>query len=253
LLYTLRVNALKPAEPPESSTSRCETDMLLSISLAVYNERATLKEVVARIQATQILHEIIIVDDGSTDGTDAVVDELSRLPGIQTVRHARNRGKGAALRTAFARATGNVVIVQDADLEYDPAQYAALIAPITSGEADVVYGSRFLPDSDASISFTTLWANRVITGFFNVVTRQRLTDVETCYKAFRRETLALVLPLLVEDRFGIEIELAARLAKIPGVRVVERPIRYRARSKREGKKIRWTDGVRALWCVVRYR
>jgi hypothetical protein len=117
----------------------------------------------------------------------------------------------------------------------------------------VVYGSRFLPNAAISISRTTYWANRIITGFFNRIFGQQLTDVETCYKAFRRETLEQIVSLLVEDGFGIEIELAARVVKLPGVRVVERPIRYHARTRREGKKIRWTDGVRALWCICRYR
>jgi hypothetical protein len=138
-------------------------------------------------------------------------------------------------------------------LEYDPADHAALIEPIVNGEADVVFGSRFLPGSDISISRTSYWANRFITFFFNWVTGQRLTDVETCCKAFRRETLRQILPSLVENRFGIEIELAARVGKIPGVRIVERPIRYRARTRREGKKIGWIDGLRALWCILRYR
>jgi hypothetical protein len=146
-----------------------------------------------------------------------------------------------------------VVIVQDADLEYEPVDYTALIGPIVRGEADAVFGSRFHPDSITSISLTSYWANRLITWFFNLVTRQLLTDVETCYKAFRRETLQQILPLLVENRFGIEIELAARAGKIPGVRIVERPIRYQARTRREGKKIGWSDGLRALWCIFRYR
>jgi glycosyltransferase involved in cell wall biosynthesis len=225
----------------------------LSIVMPVFNEAGTIEQVIDNVHRSVIRHELIVVDDGSSDGTAELLQHFVGTVGVRILRRGRNRGKGAALKLAFAEACGEVVIVQDADLEYDPAEYSALIQPILSGEADVVYGSRFLTGSDVSISRTTWWANKVITAFFNRVLGQQLTDVETCYKAFRRTTLEQVAPLLMEDRFGIEIELAARLARLPGVRIAERPIRYRARSRREGKKIRWTDGVRALWCILRYR
>jgi hypothetical protein len=146
-----------------------------------------------------------------------------------------------------------MVVIQDADLEYDPKDIPGLIQPILDGHAEVVFGSRFLHGRPAGIAGISYLANRVITRFFNLVFRQRLTDVETCYKVMRRDILQQVLPKLVEDRFGVEIELAARLSKIPGIRIVERPIRYTPRTRAEGKKIGWRDGVRALWCIVRYR
>jgi glycosyltransferase involved in cell wall biosynthesis len=226
---------------------------LLSVVMPVFNEIATIECAIGSVQRSEIGHELIVVDDGSNDGTGELLRQFIGKTGFKILYQAENRGKGAALRIAFAQATGDVVIIQDADLEYDPVEYPMLIEPILQGEADVVYGSRFLPHAAISISRKTYWANRIITGFFNRILGQQLTDVETCYKAFRRETLEQIVSLLVEDRFGIEIELAARVAKLSGVRVVERPIRYHARTRREGKKIRWTDGVRALWCILRYR
>jgi glycosyltransferase involved in cell wall biosynthesis len=225
----------------------------LSVVMPVYNEATLVEEMFGRIRSASADCEIVIVDDGSTDGTQQVLKRLEGMPQVRVFCQPQNCGKGAALRRGFAQATGAAVIVQDADLEYDPADYAALMEPLLDGTADVVYGSRFLPGSDSHMPRNRRWANRLITWFFNRVTDQRLTDVETCYKVFRREVLQQVAAQLVENRFGVEIELSARIRKIPGVRIVERPIRYRGRTRREGKKIRWTDGVRALWCIWKYR
>jgi glycosyltransferase involved in cell wall biosynthesis len=225
----------------------------LSVVMPVYNEVGLVERIFAQIRAASADCEIVIVDDGSTDGTQEVLKRLEGLPRVRVFCQPKNSGKGSALRRGFALARGRAVIVQDADLEYDPADYAALVEPLVSGTADVVYGSRFLPGSDCVILRNRRMANRLITWFFNRVMGQRLTDVETCYKVLRREVLEQVEDQLIEDRFGIEIELSARIAKIPGIRIVERPIRYHGRTRQEGKKIRWTDGVRALWCIWRYR
>lgn len=226
---------------------------MLSVVVPVHNEAATIVEVLKRVRASRLPRELIVVDDGSTDGTAELLGQFGECVNVHVIRQASNQGKGAALRTGFARATGEIVIIQDADLEYDPADYDRLVEPIINGTADVVFGSRFLPDSVTTISRTTRSANRLITWWFNLAMHRRLSDVETCYKAFRRSTLEQILPALSEDRFGIEIELAARACKIPGVRIAERPVRYHGRTSREGKKIGWLDGIRALWCVVRYR
>ncbi len=242
-------------EPTMPSEGLKQADPLqqLSVVMPVYNEVQSLERIVSLIREVSVDCEIVIVDDGSTDGTQDVVKRLGDLPQVRIFCQPTNKGKGAALRRGFELATGAAVIVQDADLEYDPADYAALLEPLTSGTADVIYGSRFLSESDCVILRNRRIANRLITWFFNRVMGQRLTDVETCYKVLRREVLVQVMDQLVENRFGIEIELSARIVKIPGIRIVERPIRYHGRSRREGKKIRWTDGVRALWCIWRYR
>ena len=226
---------------------------MLSIVIPVYNEAETARQVVEVIQQTPIEHELVIVDDGSSDNTYESLKHLESQANVRVLRHPENRGKGDALKTGFAAVKGDLVIVQDADLEYDPGDYPALVEPITSGAADVVYGSRFMKGADSQISNTTYWANRMITRVFNWVYWVKLTDVETCYKVFRREIIQKVAPQLIDSRFGVEIELSARVVKIPGIRIVERPIRYRARTREEGKKIGWVDGVRALWCIIRYR
>jgi glycosyltransferase involved in cell wall biosynthesis len=245
--------AVSGATTPRAWARQVSAIAQLSVVMPVYNEVGLVEKMFARIRSASAECEIVIVDDGSTDGTQEVLERLAELPQVRVFCQAKNCGKGAALRQGLVQATGSAVIVQDADLEYDPADYAALMEPLLSGTADVVYGSRFLPGSDAHMPRNRRWANRFITWFFNRVTGQRLTDVETCYKVFRRETLDQVAGQLVENRFGVEIELSARIAKIPGIRIVERPIRYRGRTRREGKKIRWTDGVRALWCIWKYR
>lgn len=233
---------------------------VLSIVMPVYNEAKTLEAVVGQVRAVPLAHQLVIVDDASVDGTREVLDRLASLPGVDIISHPANRGKGAALRTGFAHARGKVVIVQDADLEYDPADIPRLAEPILQGEADVVYGSRFLPapENDQArgtrdMARANYLGNRALTWLFNRRYRQRLTDVETCYKALRLDILRQIEPRLTEDRFGIEIELSARIVQLPGVRIVERPVRYRPRTHLEGKKITWKDGVSAVRCVWRYR
>jgi glycosyltransferase involved in cell wall biosynthesis len=225
----------------------------VSVVLPVFNEAATVDEVFAKVRGAVASCEVIFVDDGSVDETQPLLERLSQLPSVHVLHHSINRGKGAALRLGFTRASGDLVVVQDADAEYDPSDYPMLFEPIVNDEADVVFGSRFLCAAGPSMPWATRSANRLITFCFNCVHGQRLTDVETCYKVFRRNVLQQILPTLVENRFGIEIELAAKVLKLPGIRIVERPIQYQARSRRQGKKIRWTDGVLALWCILKYR
>jgi glycosyltransferase involved in cell wall biosynthesis len=226
--------------------------MLLSVVIPVYNERQTLLEILRRVRAVPVVKEIVLVDDGSTDGTRELLRDLEGQPDLRIVYHPENRGKGAALKTGFLEARGDIILVQDADLEYDPADYPRLMEPILNDQADVVYGSRFLPSEEGESRWC--WhalANRFLTFSSNVFTRLKLTDMETCYKVFRREALLALAPGLKQRRFGIEPELTAKVAR-QGYRVCEVPIRYRRRTYREGKKIGWRDGVKAVWCIVRY-
>ena len=225
---------------------------LLSAIVPIYNEANTLQQVVDKIRETGIPTEIILIDDGSDDGTSAVLDRLRDDPDIKIASHVVNQGKGAALRTGFTVATGDVVVVQDADLEYDPDDYKRLLQPILEGRADVVYGSRFSgPDRRVSRFWHEI-GNRLITYLSNLSTNLMLSDVETCYKMFRRQMIETVGPTLNERGFGIELEMTAKLARLKGIRFHELPIRYRGRSYAEGKKINWRDGFRALWCIMRY-
>lgn len=224
----------------------------ISVVIPVYNEQATVAELVRRVRAVPIPKEIILVDDASTDGTRHVLDSLDRGQDLRVVLHERNLGKGAAVRTGFAQVTGDIVIIQDADLEYDPRQYRRLIQPIVEGVADVVYGSRFLPVGPHRVLY--YWhsvANRALTMLSNMFTDLNLTDVETCYKVFRREVIEAIRPTLKEDRFGIDPELTAKIARRK-YRIYEVGISYFGRTYQEGKKIRLPDACRVFWSILRY-
>jgi glycosyltransferase involved in cell wall biosynthesis len=217
----------------------------------VYNERATLEEIVRRVQSEPTPKEIVIVDDCSSDGSLDIARRLAAAsPNVRVVAHDRNRGKGAALRTGFAEARGDAVVVQDADLEYDPADYPRLLAPIAQGRADVVFGSRFAGGEAHRVLY--YWhsiANRVITTASNALTNLNFTDVECGYKVFTRDVARRLA--ITENGFGVEIEITARVARLR-VRVFEVGVSYAGRTYDEGKKITWRDGVWALWCIAKY-
>lgn len=223
--------------------------LVLSVVIPVYNEAATVATAVARVRALDIPLEIICVDDASTDGSLGVLERLLAEGQIDLLlRHERNRGKGAALRTGFEHATGDVVVIQDADLEYDPRDLPRLLEPIADGRADAVFGSRFLGGPHRVLYFWHRLGNGLLTLVSNMLTDLNLTDMETCYKMMRRDLLQS-LPLRT-DRFGIEPELTARLAQA-GARIYEVPISYSGRTYSEGKKIGWKDGIAAFWHIFR--
>jgi glycosyltransferase involved in cell wall biosynthesis len=222
----------------------------LSVLIAAYNEERTIAEVIGRVRAVPLPIEIVAVNDGSTDQTGDALDRLHREGSIDVVvHHARNRGKGAALRTGIAHATGDVIVVQDADLEYDPAEFPSLLEPIAQGKADAVYGSRFLSGPHRVLYFWHSVGNRLLTLLSNMFTNVNLTDMETCYKMVRAPLMKSLV--LTSDRFGFEPELTARLAQ-SGARIWEVPISYAGRTYAEGKKIGWRDGVAALGHIVRF-
>lgn len=226
--------------------------MKLSIVVPVYNEKDTINQILERIEKTPYEKEIIIVDDCSTDGTREILrflDSSSRIPSARFLYQPVNQGKGAALRTGITAATGDIVIVQDADLEYDPADYGTLIQPITAGLADVVYGSRFLSGPHRVLFFWHSLGNRVLTLLSNMFTDLNLTDMETGYKAFRRELFSKIA--IEENRFGFEPEITAKIAKLR-CRIYEVPISYFGRDYSEGKKITWKDGIAALYFILKY-
>lgn len=234
---------------------------LVSVVIPVFNEVSTIQTVVDRVAGAPFEKEIVLVDDGSTDGTREVLDRVAREerrpdgPGgavpVRVYFQPSNRGKGAAVRRGLAQAKGAILAIQDADLEYDPDDLPALLDPIVSGEADVVYGSRFLGDVTGARS-TNVLGNRLLTAFSNLVSGLRLTDMETGYKIFRREAIEPILPTLKSERFDIEPELTAKVAR-HGLRIVEVPIAYAPRDHAAGKKIRWRDGLGAVRAIVRYR
>ena len=224
--------------------------MKLSVVMPAYNEAKTIREIVRRVQAVPVEKEIVIVDDGSTDGTRDILRELDGKDGVRVIFQPFNQGKGAAVSTGFRQATGDVVIVQDADLEYDPMEYPKLLAPIEQGHADVVYGSRFLGGGARRVLY--FWhtiGNRFLTLASNMFTNLNLTDMETCYKMFRREVVASMR--IESRRFGIEPEITAKVAR-RGYRIYEVPISYYGRTYEEGKKIGWRDAFSALWTIVRH-
>ncbi|MCC7072365.1 MAG: glycosyltransferase family 2 protein [Deltaproteobacteria bacterium] len=225
--------------------------MLLSVVIPCFNERATLAEVVRRVRAAPFRKEIIIVDDGSTDGTREILQELAHAhPEVRPVLQPQNAGKGAALHAGFAHATGDVVLIQDADLEYDPVEYPVLLNPILEGKAHVVYGSRFTSRPHRVLYFWHSVANGVLTTLSNMVSDLNLTDMETCYKVFRREVLAQLE--LSEKRFGFEPEVTIKLSRLEGLRLFEVPISYDGRTYAEGKKIGAKDAVRVLFVLGRH-
>ena len=221
----------------------------LSVVVPCFNERETVEEVVGRVLASPWVAEVVVVDDASTDGTGEVLAKLED-PRLRVLSHERNAGKGAALRTGFAHASSEYVIVQDADLEYDPVEYGTMLEPLEAGLADVVFGSRFLSGRPHRVLY--YWhslGNRALTLLSNMFTDLNLTDMETCYKAFRREVLDTIT--VEENRFGIEPELTAKVAH-GRWRIYEVGISYAGRTYAEGKKIGWKDGVAAFWHIVRY-
>jgi glycosyltransferase involved in cell wall biosynthesis len=223
----------------------------VSVVMPCFNERATILAIVQRVLAAPFDKELIVVDDGSNDGTREILQsEVAQLPGVTVLLQEYNRGKGAALRRGFAIARGPIVLVQDADLEYDPRDIPAVIEPIVAGDADVVYGSRFLGGPHRVLYYWHSVANHLLTTFSNMVTDLNLTDMETGYKAFRREIIRSID--LVENRFGIEPEVTVKVARIPGIRIYEVPISYRGRRYEEGKKIGLSDAFRAVYCLAKY-
>jgi glycosyltransferase involved in cell wall biosynthesis len=240
---------------PESNTHEAPGHPLyppcLSVVVPLYNEETTLAEVVRKLLSVPCLHEIIIVDDGSNDGSEVVAGELARQhPQVRLIRHERNAGKTAALKTGFALTTGEIVIVQDADLEYDPREIYGVIRPILEGHADVVFGSRFLVRRAARVLYFYHYvANKLLTFLSNALTNLNMTDIETGYKAFRGEIIRNML--IDSSGFGFEVEVTAKIAKLK-LAIYEVPISYYGRTYDEGKKITFRDGLMALWLVLRF-
>ncbi len=226
----------------------------VSVVMPVYNEKDFVTQTVKRVIATGIVSEIIMVNDFSTDGTKEVLDEIKKELStskvkINVIHQERNQGKGAALRRGFRSVTGDIIIIQDADLEYNPSEYPKLLEPIFDGRADVVYGSRFMGGTHRVLFFWHMLGNKFLTLFSNMLTNLNLTDMETCYKVFKTEVLDDIT--LTSDRFGFEPEITAKLAK-KGFRIYETDISYAGRTYAEGKKINWKDGVAAFWHIIKF-
>ena len=224
--------------------------MKLSVVIPVFNEKATIHEILRRVRAVDLPKEIIVVDDFSTDGTREILQELGSDPDLKVVFQPRNMGKGAALRAGFEAVSGDIVVIQDADLEYSPDEYPVLIQPILANKADVVYGSRFLSGPHRVLLFWHYLGNKALTTLSNMMTDLNLTDMETCYKVFRASVLKRIK--LRENRFGFEPEFTAKIARAR-CRVYEVPISYSGRDYFEGKKIGWKDGVAAIFFILKYR
>jgi glycosyltransferase involved in cell wall biosynthesis len=241
------MNALPASPALATDPSPC-----LSIIMPAYNEAATVGKMVKAVLEQPLVKEVIVVDDGSTDGTPGQLQELGKLDRrIRLFRHEKNQGKGAALRTGFSKAAAPIVVVQDADLEYDPQEYPRLVGPILEGKADMVLGSRFEGGGPHRVLY--FWhyvGNRILTTLSNVCTNLNLTDMEVGYKAFRREIIQGIR--LEENRFGFEPEVIAKVCRIKGVRIYEVPVSYYGRTYGEGKKPNWRDGVSALRCILKY-
>jgi len=231
--------------------SNADIEPCLSVVMPVYNEAATVADVIKTVLAQRPVQQLIIVDDCSRDGTWVKLQSIAQdEPRIKLVHHEVNQGKGAALRTGFTHATSPVVIIQDADLEYDPSEYFRLLVPILSGKADVVFGSRFIgSDAHRVLYYWHSVGNKLLTTFSNMATGVNLTDMEVCYKTFRREIIQKIS--IQENRFGFEPEITAKVARLK-VRIYEVAISYNGRTYAEGKKIGWRDGFRALWCIFKY-
>jgi len=243
------VSAMRPRTPLD------RTKLRLSVLMPVYNERATIEDIINYVHAAPVAPmelEIVAVDDFSTDGSREVLERLHELGRIHKLHlQPENRGKGAAIRHALGMSTGDIVIVQDADLEYDPADWPVLLGPIIDGKADACFGSRFLGGPHRVLFFWHSVGNTVLTMFSNMLTNLNLTDMETCYKAMRGDVARRIQPSLKSDRFGFEPEITARLAKAQA-RIFEVPISYSGRTYAEGKKISWRDGVAAFWHILKY-
>jgi glycosyltransferase involved in cell wall biosynthesis len=244
---------LEPWRAMPSMKRQYPTDSgpVVSVVVPCYNEKATILDLLQSVIAAPFAKEILVVDDGSTDGTcDLLTGAAKDLPGVRVFLQEKNQGKGAALRRGFQEATGDIVIVQDADLEYDPREIPKVIAPIVEGHADVVYGSRFMGGTRRVLYYWHAVGNSMLTTLSNMVTNLNLTDMETCYKAFRREIIQSIV--IEENRFGFEPEITVKLSRKRDVRIYEVPISYRGRKYDEGKKIGLKDAFRALYCLTKY-